>query len=552
MRTKPLFSVIIMVMALSVVLALPLPASAAQPPVNVQVLAINDFHGALNPSGGTGGAAFLAAYIKNLSAQNPNTVRVTGGDNIGASPIQSALFHDEPTIDVLNMMGFDYAAVGNHEFDEGEQELLRMQNGGCHPTDGCFTGAGIPPFTGASFQYLAANVVHTADGSLLFPAYAVKTFGSVKVAFIGISLQSTPTIVVPSGTAGLEFQSELDTINSYVKMLKDSQGIKAFIVLIHDGAGPAGGANACKLNDPFVTDFAMKVDPEVDAIISGHTHNTYNCSLTVKKNYGPMLLTSAGNNGKFVTDLNFSINGSNGQVISSNATNISIVDSAVTPDPDMQALLDAFNAISAPIANRIVGSITADITRAQNAAGESALGDVIADAQLEATSAADKGAAVVAMTNPGGIRNELLFASSAAGEGDGNVTYGEAFAVQPFSNNMVTMTLTGAQLKAVLEQQATTNRILQISASLTYSWSTSAPVGSKVSNLKINGTPVDMNAGYRVTINNFLATGGDGFTNFTVGTNLLTGDIDLTAFVAYLGAHSPVPPGPQNRITLVP
>jgi 5'-nucleotidase len=218
----------------------------------------------------------------------------------------------------------------------------------------------------------------------------------------------------------------------------------------------------------------------------------------------------------------------------------------------VQTLLDQYAAISAPIANHVIGSITADITRSQNAAGESALGDVIADAQLEATQAADTGNAVVGMTNPGGIRTDLLFASSPAGEGDGNVTYGEAFAVQPFSNNLVTMSLTGNQLKAVLEQQATTNRILQISTSLTYDWSTSAPAGSKVSNMEINGVAVDPNATYRVTVNNFLAAGGDGFTNFTVGTDLLTGEIDLDAFIAYLGPHSPVLPGPKNRITLVP
>ena len=551
MRTKSLLYSLSLVLALALLLALPLPASAAKPAnVDVQILAINDFHGALNPSSGTGGAAFLATYVKNLSANNPNTVRVTAGDMIGASPIQSALFHDQPTIQALSMMGFDFSAVGNHEFDEGVQELLRMQNGGCHPVDGCYSG--VPPFTGATFKYLSANVIVQDTGDTLFPAYMVKQYGKVKVAFIGISLESTPTIVVPSGVAGVEFQPEVDTINHYVKLLKDTQGIKAFVVLIHDGAGPAGGANACNPSDPFFTNVVMKVDPEVDVMVTGHSHNTYNCQITVKKNYGPMIVTSSGNNGKFLTDIDLQIAGTNGQVVSGTANNISVVDANVTPDAAVQSLLSQYAAISAPIANRVIGSITADITRSQNAAGESALGDVIADAQLEATQAADAGGAVVAMTNPGGIRTDLLFASSPAGEGDGNVTYGEAFAVQPFSNSLVTMSLTGNQLKAVLEQQATTNRILQISASLTYDWSTSAPAGSKVSNLEINGVAVDPNATYRVTVNNFLASGGDGFTNFTVGTNLLTGEIDLDAFIAYLGAHSPVAPGPKNRITLVP
>ncbi len=550
MRTRSLFSSLSLVVALFMLLALVSPAAAESKPatVDVQILALNDFHGALNPSGGIGGAAYLAAYVRNLSALNPNTVRVSAGDMIGASPIQSALFHDEPTIQDFNLMGFDFSAVGNHEFDEGWQELLRMQNGGCHPVDGCYTG--VPPFTGAAFKYLTANVIRLDTGQTLFPALMVKQYGDVKVAFLGISLESTPTIVVPSGVAGLEFQPEVDTINSYVESLKE-QDIKTIVVLIHDGSGPAANPNTCNLNDPFFSRVVMQVDPEVDVLITGHSHNAYNCQVTVKKNYGPMLVTSAGYNGKFLTDINLTINGTNGQVASSSATNVSIVDSAVTPAADVQALLQQYSVVSAPIANRVIGSITANITRTQNAAGESALGDVIADAQLEASAPADAGGAVVAMTNPGGIRTDLIYAQS-VGEGDGNVTYGEAFAVQPFSNSLVTMSLTGAQLKAVLEQQAVTNRTLQISASLTYDWSVSAPAGSKVSNMKINGVAVDPAATYRVTVNNFLAGGGDGFTALTAGTNLLTGEIDLDAFIAYLGAHSPVAPGPQNRITLVP
>lgn len=550
MRTKSLFQSFSLVLALTLLLALPFPVFAGKPPtVNVQILALNDFHGALNPSSGIGGAAYLATYVKNLSTGNPNTVKVSAGDMIGASPIQSALFHDEPTIQAFNLMGFDFSAVGNHEFDEGWQELLRVQNGGCHPTDGCYTG--VPPFTGATFEYLAANVIRLDNGETLFPAFMVKEYGGVKVAFIGIALESTPTIVVPSGVAGLEFQPEVTTINYYVKYLKDTQGIKTFVVLLHDGAGPAANANACNPADPFFTNVVMKVDPEVDALITGHSHSAYICQITVKKNYGPMLVTSAGYNGKYLTDIDLTINGTNGQVAASKATNVSIIDANVTPDADVKALLDQYSIISAPIANRVIGSITANITKTQNAAGESALGDVIADAQLEASAPAADGGAVVAMTNPGGIRTDLIYLQS-VGEGDGKVTYGEAFAVQPFSNSLVTMTLTGAQLKAVLEQQATTLKILQISASLTYTWTASAAAGSKVSELKISGVDVDPVAIYRVTVNNFLAAGGDGFTSLLAGTNLLTGEIDLDAFVSYLTLHSPVAPGPQNRITLVP
>ncbi len=563
MRTKSLYS-FSLILALTLLLALPFPVSAGKPAaVNVQILALNDFHGALDasltkPSSANtswyyrGGAEYLANFVNAAAATNPNTIKVSAGDMIGASPLLSSIFHDEPTINAFNLMGFEFSAVGNHEFDEGWHELLRMQNGGCHPVDGCI--AGVPAFTGATFKYLAANVVRLDNGQTLFPSIMVKQIGGVKVGFIGIALESTPTIVVPSGVAGLEFQPEVATINHYVKVLKDTQGLKAIVVLLHDGAGAGPTINSCNTSDPFFANIVMKIDPEVDALITGHSHNAYNCQVKVKKNYDPMLVTSAGYNGRYLTDINLTISGTNGQVISKTATNIPVETPYLTavPNAAMTALLAPYRAIAVPIANHVIGSITADIKRnSVDSTAESALGDVIADAQLEATAPAAAGGAVVAMTNPGGIRTDLIYAQS-VGEGDGNVTYGEAFAVQPFSNTLVTMTLTGAQLKAVLEQQAAAKRTLQISASLTYTWTKSAPVESKVSNLMINGVAVDPNASYRVTVNNFLAAGGDGFTRLTAGTNLFTGGVDLDAFVNYITLHSPVPPGPMNRITMLP
>ncbi len=560
------------VMTLLCVLALLLaivPAAAADKPesVTVQILALNDFHGALDPAltkPGTppttdqtkwyyrGGAEYLANFVNAAAATNPNTVRVSAGDMVGATPLLSALFHDEPTVMAFNLMGFDLSNTGNHEFDEGWNELLRLQSGGCHPVEGCV--AGVPEFTGAEFSYLAGNVVRLDTGETLFPATAVREFDGVKVGFIGIALETTPTIVVAAAIEGLEFQSEVDVINHYVKQLKDDEGLKAIVVLLHDGGGPvSGGPNACNASDPFLSNVVMNLDPEVDAVISGHSHNAYNCSVQVKKNYEPILVTSAGFNGRYLTSLNLTIAGTNGQVIDRTANNIPVETPylGAVPDPTMKALIDQYRAASAPLANRVIGSITADILRAQNAAGESALGDVLTDAQLAATGPG-YGDAVVAITNPGGIRTDLLYTQISGGEAAGEVTFAEAFAVQPFSNSLVTMTLTGDQLKAVLEQQWVANRMLQVSASLTYSWSASAPVGSKVSAIMINGVPIDPTASYRVTVNNFLAGGGDGFTTLTAGTDQLTGMIDLDAFVAYLMANSPVAPGPQNRITKLP
>jgi len=574
MRSKSLFFSLSLVLALTMLLALPFSASAGgkPPAVDVQILAVNDFHGALDPSvtkpNNTtdqsqwyyrGGAEYLANFVKAAVATNPNTIKVSAGDMIGASPLLSAAFHDQPTIQAFNLMGFEFSAVGNHEFDEGWQELLRMQNGGCHPVDGCYTG--VPPFTGANFQYLTANVIRLDKDKLLFKAYAVRKIGGVKVGFIGVSLESTPTIVVPSSVEGLEFTAEVAAINQYAKMFKDEMGIQAIVVLLHDGAAAAPTINSCKTTDPFFSNVVMNLDPEIDALITGHSHNAYNCQVQVNPGYDPMIVTSAGYNGRYLTDIDLKIAGNKGQVIARSATNIPVETPYLTavPDPAMKVLLDKYRVAIAPIANAIVGNITADITTTGSVAGESALGDVIADAQLEFTTPAANGGSVIAMTNPGGIRTNLLFNQISGGEQVGQVTYAEAFAVQPFSNLMVAMDLTGAQLKDVLEQQfvgcgqpVNGQKILQVSASFTYSWSAAAACGSKISDMKLNGTPMSMSTTYRVTVNNFLAGGGDNFTKMTAGTNLYTSGVDLDAFVAYITAHTPVAPGPQNRITVLP
>jgi 5'-nucleotidase len=530
-------------------------AAPTSPLVDVQLLAINDFHGNLDPPAGSsgrigsvdaGGVEYLATHIAQLEATNPNTLVVSAGDLIGASPLLSALFHDEPTIEAMNLLGLDFNAVGNHEFDEGAAELLRMQNGGCHPTDGCLDGDG---FAGADFQFLAANVVRKDNGKTLFPAYKIRSFGSAKLAIIGVVLEGTPTIVTPSGVAGLEFKDEAETVNALIPQLK-AKGVNAITVLIHEGGVQSGTFNDCVGISGAIVDIVNRFDPAVDAVISGHTHQAYNCQLN------NMLVTSASSFGRLVTDVDLTIDRATGEVTQMAANNL-IVTRDVAKNAGQTSLLAKYRTFADPIANRVIGSITADITRTTNPAGESALGDVIADAQLAATAPAGFGEAVAAFMNPGGIRAELTFAGSAAGEGDGNVTYGEAFTVQPFGNSLVTMTLTGAQIDQLLEQQfdnptAGQNRILQVSDGFSYSWSASAATGSKVdpSSIRLNGTPVDPNGAYRITVNSFLAEGGDNFTLLAQGTNRLGGAVDLDALVDYFAANSPVPPGPQNRITV--
>jgi 5'-nucleotidase len=541
--------------------------------VNVQILAINDFHGNLEAIPSTsssgrvettpaGGAEYLATHIASLRALNPNTVVVSAGDLIGASPLLSALFHDEPTIETFNEIGLDFNAVGNHEFDEGLAELLRMQEGGCHPVDGCLDG---DDFAGADFEFLAANVVYAEDEAsrgnghghnkpdTIFPAYKIKKFNNVKVAFIGMTLEGTPTIVTPSGVAGLQFLDEAQTVNDLIPQLK-RKGVETIVVLIHEGGvqtAPAPYNGCVGISGPIV-DIVNNLNDEVDVVISGHTHQPYNCVLDGK------IVTSAFSFGRLVTKVDLTIDRRSGEVVTMVADN-RIVTRDVPLSPAITTLIDKYRTLSAPLANRIIGQISADITRTANAAGESALGDVIADAQLDATNDPGFGDAVVAFMNPGGIRADLLYAGSPAGEGDGNVTYNESFTVQPFGNSLVTMTLSGAQLDTLLEQQfvgcgQTANRILQVSNGFTYSWSASGAACEKVdaASIMIDGVTVDPSASYRVTVNSFLADGGDNFAVLRSGSDRLGGDVDTDALENYLTTFAPVSPGPQNRITLIP
>ena len=563
---------VLMTVVLVLVAALAVAPAGATPSgqVQVQILALNDFHGNLEPptsSSGcvpavsgcpapntvAGGVEYLATHINNLRALNPNTVVVSAGDMIGASPLLSALFHDEPTIEAFNLIGLDFNAVGNHEFDEGWHELVRMQEGGCHPVDGCLDG---DDFSGANFQFLAANVVRENNGKTIFPGYKIRSFDGAKVAFIGMTLEGTPLIVTPSGISDLNFLDEADTVNALIPELK-AKGIETIVVLIHEGAdqSTADGAtnpNACVGVSGPIVDIVNRFDDEVDVVISGHTHQPYNCVIDNK------IVTSAFSFGRLVTKVDLTLDRATGEVVTMAAEN-KIVTRDVPKSSPLTALIAKYNTIAAPLANRVIGSITAAITRTANAAGESALGDVIADGQLAATSAPEFGGAVVAFMNPGGIRADLSFPSSPAGEGDGNVTYGEMFTVQPFGNSMVTMTLTGVQIERLLEEQFApctlgSNRILQVSAGFTYTWSASGGSCDKVNpaTIMLNGVVIDPTASYRVTVNSFLADGGDSFPILTQGTNRLGGAVDTDAFEAYFAANSPVAPGPQNRITRIP
>ncbi len=536
--------------------------------VQAGLLGFNDFHGAIDRpvgSGGSvngapaGGSEYLATTVKELraahAAAGQPVLTVGAGDLIGASPLVSAAFHDEPAIEEMNNLGLDMSSVGNHEFDEGTIELARMQHGGCNPHETVGVGTCVGgTFRGADFHYLSANVVDKVTRRPLFRPYEVRRVGGVKVGFIGETLLGTPGIVDPAGIATVDFLDEATTANYWAGKLRRERGVEAFVLLVHQGGSQATSADpsGCASFAGDITPIVANLDRGFGVVVSGHTHRFYSCALP-NSSGADSVVTSAGSNGVLVTDISVTLAKRTGKFVAAAARNV-LVDNSnpARVDAGAKTIADRYRTAIAPIANRVVGSITADITRTPSAAGENALGDVIADGLLAHTTGAG---AQLALMNPGGIRGDLVYSPPSGGELPGQVTYGEAFTVQPFNNLVVTVTLTGAQLKSILEQQfagfggQTTDKILQVSAGFTFSYDTRRPLGGRITDMAVKGTPVDASAAYLVTTNDFLANGGDGFTNFTAATNRVTATgFDVDALAAYLGAGPPVAPGPQDRI----
>jgi 5'-nucleotidase len=589
-------------------------------PITIKIIGFNDFHGNLQSPGtfgqntivpsaqrpAVGGADYIAAYVARLKAQNPLNAVVGGGDFIGASPLISALFFDEPAVEVMNHVGVDFTSVGNHEFDKGSAELKRLQAGGCKLTNGqpdpnsCKgLGSRAPgTFDGAQFKWLSANVIENATGRTLLPPYGIKSFNGVKVAFIGMTLKGTPGIVTPTGVAGLTFQDEADTVNALVPRLR-AQGIEAIVVLVHQGGFQSspnvGDINGCdgnlKNSDGSKSDIEKivnRLDDAVDLVISAHTHAAYNCSVNTVdvKNVGGQAVstpratglankvgrlvpvTSASAFGRIVTDIDVTLDPKTHNVTAVAPTNRLVdrtdpaINQAIAADPTVRNIVQGYNALVSPLASAVVGTITTALPSTANAAGEMPAGDLIADAQLMATQPASLGGAQIAFMNAGGVRSPGFV--SATSTYPYALTYGDAFTVQPFGNSLVTMTLTATQLKALLEQQfngcngQSANRVMQVSNGLKYTWSAAAPACSKI--VDVTFTPTDVtvtppvatgapqvlvsngvvqNPGktFRVTVNNFMATGGDGFTTLIGGSNVQGGAQDIDALVAYLAGY---------------
>jgi 5'-nucleotidase len=560
--------------------------AAAPAAVRLQLVAFNDFHGNLEPphvsisapATGTatvavpaGGAAYFASAVRTLRERNPNTAVVAAGDLVSASPLVSSLFLDEPTIAVANAIGLDFNSVGNHEFDRGATELLRLQNGGCEKNTLREPCAIDKPFPGAKFQYLAANVVR-ADGSTLLPPTGIKEFrtpaGPVRVGFIGMTLRGTPVLVSPAGVAGLTFADEAATANALVPKLK-AQGADIVVVLIHEGGTTTGGYNArsCPGLTGDILPILEKLDPAIDVVVSGHTHRAYICDYGRVDPKRPFLLTSAGQYGTLLTSIDLTFDPRTRRVVAKSADNVIVQGEGfvgpsgqrveVTPsypsfpkDPTVDAIVQRYAAAAAPLAQRVIGRAAASVTREASASGEQAMGDLVADAQLAATRPADKGGAQLALMNPGGVRADLLVPA-----GGGPLTYGQLFTSQPFGNTLVVKTMTGAQLKAVLEQNAYSSlpnpRVLLPSSNFGYRYDARLPPGSRVLGMQLDGAPIDPAGTYRVTMNSFLAVAGDGYTVFNEGTAPTGGDLDVNALESYIASQGVLQPPATTRITRV-
>ncbi|WP_329265375.1 bifunctional metallophosphatase/5'-nucleotidase [Streptomyces pseudovenezuelae] len=546
---------------------------------DVQLLSFNDLHGNLEPPSGSsgrvtelqadgttktidaGGVEYLATHLREARKGNPYSVTAAGGDMVGASPLISGLFHDEPTIEALNKLDLDVTSVGNHEFDEGAKELARLQNGGCHPTAGCYNDE---EFEGADFPYLAANVLDEKTGRPILKPYWVWKKKDVKVGFIGVTLEDTPGVVSAEGVKGLKFKDEVETINKYAKVLQ-KQGVKSIVALIHEGGQPASGSYNYNcdssgagdgISGPIV-DIAKNISPSVDALVTGHTHAAYVCTIPDPSGK-PRMVTSAASFGRLYTDTTLTYDRFTGDIARTAVKSANhVVTRTVAKAPDMTQLISRWNTLAAPIGNRAIGWISADVP---STGTESPMGDLIADAQLAYGKKLDP-ETDLALMNPGGVRAGLTYAAKGT-EGDGVVTYAEGFTVQPFSNTVNLQDFTGAQLVKVLQEQvsgsnAASPKILLPSANLTYTLDLTKTGADRivVGSVKLNGTAVDPAATYRVATNSFLAGGGDGFTTLGQGTNDLVGGDDLAALVEYLTANSsagsPIAPPAANRITVV-
>lgn len=553
-------------------------------PVDVSILAFNDFHGNLEPPHiaireqfandtkevPAGGAAYLAAAIQHFKKQNPLNAVVSAGDMIGASPLVSALFLDEPTIEVINAMGIDFNAVGNHEFDKGTDELLRMRQGGCNKYTRLEPCQVNKQFAGANFEFLAANVKN-ADQSTLFPAFGIKTYQSgkhtIKIGFIGMTLKGTTKMVTPDGIKGLSFEDEAQTANKLVPVLK-AQGVSALVLVIHEGGVIKGNHNdaSCPGLSGDIVPIVNQLDPAFDVVISGHTHRAYACEYNRINPSKPFLLTSAGQYGTLLTHIQLKIDPLAKRVLNKSAHNNIVQSEAfvnasglrVQPiesipsygkDKTVEKILREYQLASHAQIQKVMGHLPESILRKYAPSGESPLGNLVADAQWYSTASKERGASDFALMNPGGIRADISVPL-----GGGTVNFGQLFKVQPFGNTLTVKSMSGKQIKDLLEYQFNLierPKVLFPSSNLRYSVDLRQTQGQRVSNIMVAGQSLEPSRIYRVTVNSFIASGGDGFWHFNEAPTVAGGELDVDALAEYIRAHPGLQSPVLNRIQML-
>lgn len=536
---------------------------ALQEPVELQVIALNDFHGNLETPSSVvtyqrgeelvreqlGGAARLGAALASLRQGHAQTITVAAGDLIGASPFVSANFLDEPSIAALGMAGLDVASVGNHEFDRGTGELRRVQNGGCEQFT-LRTPCALEPFAGAAFTYLAGNVVD-AGGSGIFPGTFIRRMGPAMIGFIGLTTKDTATLVSPSGTVGYSFLDEADTANRLAAELR-AQGADAVVLLVHEGGrtDPTQNLSGCPNLSGAIVPIIARLDPSINLVVSGHTHMSYVCRVEAE-GAPPRLLTSAGRFGSFVTDIRITWDPATRRVTDLSAVNVP-VNSAAGAQADVAALVQRYVDAAAPIAARVVGTVTPYPARGEEDCADSPDANLVADAQLAAARAAMGDSVDLAFINTSGVRPGLAGAAS-----DGVMTYGEIFSVQPFGNTLVVLEMTGEQLRQTLEDQFCGDgpatmcfTMLAPSANFTYSYDRSRPRGQRLLDMTLDGQTIDPARTYRAVFNNFLASGGDGFASLGQRHSVGEAGTDLDALEAWIAPGATIPTcGRLNDVT---
>ena len=510
----------------------------------ISIFSINDFHGHIQPKSPTplmprlpdpktgeikpqaaGGAAYLATVLDGLRAQRPNSVFVAAGDLMGASPQLSALLSDEPTLSALSAMGLDASSLGNHDLDAGLNELLRKTRGDCAPS-GCVW----PEFKGAAFPYLAVNMLDAETGKTVLPTHKIVTVGGLKIALVGAVTKDTPKVIVAKAIRGLKFIDEADAMNALIPQLR-AEGAQLLVAMMHEGSVTEGSANdptyACVGLRGRGADIAQRLDPAYGIIISGHTHNAYTCKINGR------LLVQAGSFGGWITESRLKVTAT-GQVLDAQAVNYPVLQGTNAPNPAFVALVQRAGELTNAVRNRPINTLAQGAVRNPVAPyGDSTLGNLITDAQL--AYAKKRGVADVAMINSGGIRADLTL------EAGKPVTLSDLFAIQPFSNELIVMTLTGAQLKEVVLRQlpktTAPRRFAQVSNNFRFQWSQAADGTPTLDSLTLDGQPLVDTKDYRVVVNNFMAEGGDDLSVFRQGRDKVNLGVDLDALVEWVAEN---------------